>query len=89
MLMAGPRSADAERLKGHECSRVTVGEHRVIFDVRDGLLRVVAIGKRNDDEVDRRGRSPAGGLRAGPGGVTAASIHGGDVLPSCRAESRL
>jgi hypothetical protein len=31
-----------------------VGEYRVIFDVRDGLLRIVAIGKRNDDEVYRR-----------------------------------
>jgi len=35
-----------------------VGEYRVIFDVHDGVLRVVAIGKRNDDEVERRlGRS--------------------------------
>ena len=43
MLMADPRPADAERLKGYEYSRVTVGEYRVIFDVRDGVLRVVAI----------------------------------------------
>ena len=54
MLMANPQPADAERLKGYEYSRVTVGEHRVIFDVRDGLLRIVAIGKRNDHEVYRR-----------------------------------
>ena len=54
MLMANPQPADAERLKGYEYSRVTVGEYRVIFDVRDGLLRIVAIGKRNDDEVYRR-----------------------------------
>lgn len=54
MLMADPRPADAERLKGYEYSRVTVGEYRIIFDVRDGLLRVLAIGKRNDDEVYRR-----------------------------------
>ncbi|HEX5643288.1 MAG TPA: hypothetical protein VFZ86_13275 [Thermoleophilia bacterium] len=52
--MADPRPADAERLKGYEYSRVTVGEYRIIFDVRDGLLRVLAIGKRNDDEVYRR-----------------------------------
>jgi len=31
-----------------------VGEYRIIFDVCDGVLRVVAIGKRNDDEVYRR-----------------------------------
>ena len=54
MLMADPQPTDAERLKGHAYSRVTVGEYRVIFDVRDGLLRIVAIGKRNDDEVYRR-----------------------------------
>jgi mRNA interferase RelE/StbE len=54
MLMANPQPADAERLKGYEYSRVTVGEYRVIFDVRDGLLRIVAIGKRNDHEVYRR-----------------------------------
>jgi len=54
MLMANPQPADAERLKGYEYSRVTVGEYRVIFDVRDALLRIVAIGKRNDHEVYRR-----------------------------------
>jgi mRNA interferase RelE/StbE len=54
MLMANPQPTDAERLKGYEYSRVTAGEYRVIFDVRDGLLRIIAIGKRNDDEVYRR-----------------------------------
>ena len=54
MLMADPRPADAARLKGSEYSRATVGEYRIIFDVCDGVLRVVAIGKRNDDEVYRR-----------------------------------
>ena len=48
------RRADAERLKGSEYSRATVGEYHIIFDVCDGVLRVVAIGKRNDDEVYRR-----------------------------------
>jgi len=58
MLMADPRPADAERLKGYDYARVTVGEYRVIFDVHDGVLRVIAIGKRNDDEVYRKlGRS--------------------------------
>ena len=54
MLMADPQPADAERLKGYEYSRVTVGEYRVIFDVFDGVLRIIAIGKRNDDEVYRK-----------------------------------
>lgn len=54
MLMADPFPADAERLKGYGYSRVTAGEYRVVFDVCDGVLRVIAIGKRNDDEVHRR-----------------------------------
>ena len=54
MLMADPHPADAERLKGYDYSRVTVGEYRIIFDVQGGVLRVVAVGKRNDDEVYRR-----------------------------------
>jgi mRNA-degrading endonuclease RelE of RelBE toxin-antitoxin system len=54
MLMADPQTTDAERLRGYERSRVTAGEYRVVFDVRDGLLRVIAIGKHNDDEVERR-----------------------------------
>lgn len=53
-LMADPRPADAERLKGYAYRRVTVGEYRIVFDVRDGVLRVLAVGKRNDDEVERR-----------------------------------
>lgn len=54
MLMADPRPADAERLRGYDYSRVTWGEYRVIFDVRGGVLRLVAIGKRDDDEVYQR-----------------------------------
>lgn len=53
MLMADPRPADAERLRGYSYSRVNAGEYRIIFDVQDGVLRVLAIGKRNDDEVYR------------------------------------
>lgn len=54
MLMADPRLADAERLQGYDYSRVTAGEYRIIFDVENGVLRIVAIGKRNGDEVYRR-----------------------------------
>ena len=54
MLMADPRPADAERLKGYEYFRATAGEYRIVFDVQDGRLRVIAIGKRNGDEVYRR-----------------------------------
>lgn len=54
MLMADPRPADAERLKGYEYFRATAGEYRIVFDVHEGVLRVITIGKRNDDEVYRR-----------------------------------
>jgi mRNA interferase RelE/StbE len=53
-LMADPRHADAERLRGHPYSRVTAGEYRIVFDIQDGLLRILLIGKRNDDDVYRR-----------------------------------
>ena len=41
MLMADPQPTDTERLKGHDYSRVTVGEYRVIFAVHDGVLCAV------------------------------------------------
>jgi hypothetical protein len=31
-----------------------VGECRIVFDVQDGVLRVLAVGACNDDEVYRR-----------------------------------
>lgn len=54
MLMADPQPPDAERLRASEYSRVTAGEYRIVFDVHDEVLRVILIGKRNDDEVYRR-----------------------------------
>lgn len=53
MLMADPRPADAQPLKGSGYWRATAGEYRIIFDVRDGVLRILSIGKRNDDDVYR------------------------------------
>lgn len=54
MLMADPRPADSERLRGYEYWRVAAGEYRIVYAVRDGVLCVAAVGKRNDDEVYRR-----------------------------------
>jgi mRNA interferase RelE/StbE len=50
MRMADPRPARAAA-RAYDYSGVTAGEYRIVFDVRDGVLRVVAVGKRNDDEV--------------------------------------
>ena len=34
--------------------RVDSGEYRIVYTVTEDTLRVVLIGKRNDDEVYRR-----------------------------------
>lgn len=48
-----PFPHDAQRLKGTFSAywRVTVGEYRIIYYVEAEILFIVAIGKRNDDEV--------------------------------------
>jgi len=42
VVMADPRPADAERLRGYEYFRATAGEYRIVFDVQGGALRVIA-----------------------------------------------
>ncbi|OGG62814.1 addiction module toxin RelE [Candidatus Kaiserbacteria bacterium RIFCSPHIGHO2_02_FULL_59_21] len=46
-----PFPHDTKRIKGMDWYRVDVGEYRIIFNVRDGVLNVPLIGKRNGDEV--------------------------------------
>ena len=55
-LMSEPSSHDSAALKGARRGerRVDIGEYRVIYRVEDGVIRIVLIGKRNDDEVYRR-----------------------------------
>jgi len=48
-------AAGTEQLKDYPYFRATAGEYRIVFDVVDGVLRVLVIGKR-DDEVCRRPR---------------------------------
>lgn len=52
-LMENPRAQDVRDLKGTDtaCWRADVGEFRVIFTVEGDELRVILIGKRNDDEI--------------------------------------
>jgi hypothetical protein len=80
MLMADPQPADAERLKGYDYSRVTVGEHRTIFVVREAMLHVVAVGKRNDDDAYRRLAFGLPRGRGTPATTAAATIHCGSLL---------
>jgi mRNA interferase RelE/StbE len=53
MLGANATPADCRKLKGCDYYRVDVGEFRIAYWYDDSIVYVVAIGKRNDDEVYR------------------------------------
>jgi mRNA interferase RelE/StbE len=53
-LADDPLPADAAKLHGVRMLRADVGEYRIVYTVTKDTLFVVAIGKRNDDEVYRR-----------------------------------
>lgn len=52
-LLRNPEPHDSKQLKGAQSRerRVDVGEFRVIYSVRDDTVNILAIGKRNDNEV--------------------------------------
>jgi mRNA interferase RelE/StbE len=53
-LLADPRPHDSKELKGYPFLRSDIGEYRIIYDVQnDETLRLIRLGKRNDDEVYR------------------------------------
>ena len=55
-LLTEPYPHDSKQLKGYSYYRVDIGEYRIVYDVDvdDDDLRIVLIGKRNDDEVYRQ-----------------------------------
>lgn len=53
-LLADPRPHDTKELKGYPYLRNDVGEYRIIYAVQDDTLRLILVGKRNDDEVYRK-----------------------------------
>lgn len=53
-LLEDPRPHDTKELKGYPFLRNDVGEYRIIYDVVNDTLRLILVGKRNDDEVYRR-----------------------------------
>ena len=58
-LAQDPTPPDAKPLKGHTYFRADSGEYRIVYDFATDVLRVVVVGKRNDDEVYRiLGRRP-------------------------------
>ena len=57
-LMENPLQHDSQEMKGYPFLRNDIGEYRIIYDVQEGTLRIVLVGKRNDDEIYKNlGRS--------------------------------
>jgi mRNA interferase RelE/StbE len=53
-LTGDPLPADSKQLQERGgLRRVDSGEYRIIYDVTDNTVRIILIGKRNDDEVYR------------------------------------
>ncbi len=61
-LLEDPKPHDSEELRGYPFLRNDVGEYRIIYDLQGDTLRLILVGKRNDDEVYRqlRGRTRDG-----------------------------
>jgi mRNA interferase RelE/StbE len=53
-LLENPRPHDSEELRGYPFLRNDVGEYRIIYDVQGDMLRLILVGKRNDEEVYRQ-----------------------------------
>jgi len=53
-LLENPRPHDSEELRGYPFLRNDVGEYRIIYDVQGDTLRLIVVGKRNDEEVYRQ-----------------------------------
>ena len=53
-LLENPRPHDSEELRGYPFLRNDVGEYRIVYDVQGDTLRLILVGKRNDEEVYRQ-----------------------------------
>jgi mRNA interferase RelE/StbE len=53
-LLENPRPHDSEELRGYPFLRNDAGEYRIIYDVQGDTLRLILVGKRNDEEVYRQ-----------------------------------
>ena len=53
-LLENPRPHDSEELRGYPFLRNDVGEYRIIYDVQGDTLRLIVVGKRNDEEAYRQ-----------------------------------
>jgi len=53
-LLETPRPYDTEQLKGYPFLRNDAGEYRIVYDLQGDTLRLILVGKRNDDEIYRQ-----------------------------------
>jgi mRNA interferase RelE/StbE len=53
-LLENPKPHDSKELKGYPFLRNDVGEYRIIYDLQEDTLRLIIVGKRNDDEVYKK-----------------------------------
>ena len=53
-LTKNPQPQDAKKLVGYEFFRIDIGEYRVIYQMDESVLKIILVGKRNDDDVYRR-----------------------------------
>lgn len=53
-LLEQPRPHDTKQLKGFPFLRNDVGEYRLVYDIKEDALRLIAVGKRNDNEIYRQ-----------------------------------
>ena len=53
-LLENPRPHDSEELRGYPFLRNDAGEYRIIYDVQGDTLRLILVGKRNDEELYRQ-----------------------------------
>jgi mRNA interferase RelE/StbE len=57
-LTKDPYPQDSKKLTGYPYFRVDAGEFRIVYDVlNDETVRIILVGKRNDDEVYKRLRN--------------------------------
>lgn len=50
-ILEQPEPHDTMKLKGYSFFRNDVGEYRLVYDIKEDSLRLILIGKRNDDEI--------------------------------------
>jgi len=57
-LTKEPYPHDSQKLAGYPYHRIDIGEFRIIYDMEnEDTVRVILVGKRNDDEVYKRLRN--------------------------------